>query len=363
MTITYLIGNGFDVNIGLQTKYSDFAPKYAEVDNGENTYVENLKGSINEYYSAKKRGTVPEIDWSDMEKGFGVFTGSFLDVEDGDEALTRCHDHLCEELAQYIENEEKRFFDRKIENDIKLLELVGKAFLDYTKGLRPQDVSAVEAFSNDISGNFTVNILDFNYTRVLDTIQQGIVNNNAFGKRLWKNTHYYTNEIREVLHVHGTTDHGMVFGVNDEGQLHSEIFKDEEPERLADMIKPECNRMMGENIEEQATTVIRQSQLIYIYGMSLGETDKRWWERILRYMCDTTSVILIIHSFNAPIIRRTARQFERHQRLKREEFLGFLPEMSNAQKQGIMGRIYVTGENIFSCLKDYVNTVDLPDDE
>ena len=30
MNITFLIGNGFDLNIGLATKYSDFLKKYTE---------------------------------------------------------------------------------------------------------------------------------------------------------------------------------------------------------------------------------------------------------------------------------------------------------------------------------------------
>lgn len=354
MNITFLIGNGFDLNIGLRTLYSDFAQKYTD-EKSEGGSVAELKESIQQHYA----GDVADINWSDMELGFGEFTGKFCDHQDGDASLEECHQHLCDSLAGYLEMEEKRFIDKQIENDKKILEKLGKAFVNYTKGIRPVDVTAINNFAATQDGAYHINLLAFNYTQVLDVIQRELTKDNRIGTRRYRNSDY-PNVIHDVLHVHGTTKHGMVFGVNDESQLHAEVFKAEEPERKALLIKADSNKIMGENIENRATDIINSSQILYIYGMSLGETDRRWWERILKHMKRTNQVVLIVQCYDAPSIGRTAVPFERYQRKTRERFLSFLPDLSKDEKEGLANRIYVTGENIFACLHDYTNAVYMP---
>lgn len=354
MRITYLIGNGFDLNMGLQTSYSSFASTYVE--EGEQCFsVNKLKESIKNYY----KGDINAINWSDMEMGFGEFTGTFVDQKDGDVVLEQCHEHFCSALAQYLNQEEKRFIDKHIENDTKLIDRLGEAFLSVTKGLRPEDVDAINSYIGNIGGPYHVNVLTFNYTSILDIIKNELSVENRMGKRNFRNA-WYINGMDDVIHVHGTTDHGMVFGVNDDSQLHPEVFTDEEPERKARLIKEDSNKMMGENTEGRATKAINSSDIIYIYGMSLGNTDKRWWERILELMRGKSQMILLIHSNDAPAIKRSAAPFVKYQRQMRNHFLSFLPELTTNQREGIRRRIFVTGGNIFSCLHDYTNAVHLP---
>lgn len=61
MNVTYIIGNGFDLNLGLKTGYQDFYDYYIEVPS-PNAHVELLKNTI------KQEGY--EL-WSDLEVGLG----------------------------------------------------------------------------------------------------------------------------------------------------------------------------------------------------------------------------------------------------------------------------------------------------
>ena len=58
MNITFLIGNGFDLNLKLNTRYSDFYKYYIE-----NAPKDLLSKSIKEDYKM----------WSDLEVGLGEF--------------------------------------------------------------------------------------------------------------------------------------------------------------------------------------------------------------------------------------------------------------------------------------------------
>lgn len=45
MQILYIIGNGFDLNLGLKTSYKDFYDHYKSVDSSKNS-INNLKKNI-----------------------------------------------------------------------------------------------------------------------------------------------------------------------------------------------------------------------------------------------------------------------------------------------------------------------------
>ena len=57
MNITFFIGNGFDINLGLNTKYSSFYPYFIEHARDDNMIKKWIDG--NEKY------------WADLEEKFG----------------------------------------------------------------------------------------------------------------------------------------------------------------------------------------------------------------------------------------------------------------------------------------------------
>ena len=80
------------------------------------------------------------------------------------------------------------------------------------------------------------------------------------------------------------------------------------------LIKTECNFAMGHGVELECQKLISQSSLICIFGSSLGETDKTWWDLISDKLKDKKTR-LIIFDYN-PSFSRVLSQ--RQARMKRE---------------------------------------------
>lgn len=82
MKITYIIGNGFDINLGLRTSYENFYKWYVRQSSEKDPdVVKKFKSEINNHI--EKKGT--EINWSDLEYGLGQYssevpTNHFLEL-------------------------------------------------------------------------------------------------------------------------------------------------------------------------------------------------------------------------------------------------------------------------------------------
>ena len=95
MNITFLIGNGFDRNLGLETTYSDFVKEYKKT-NGSTETLKEFRAYIKDN----------EELWSTAEVALGEYTGQFGDGEA--EAFSECHADFCEHLATYLKEQESQ---------------------------------------------------------------------------------------------------------------------------------------------------------------------------------------------------------------------------------------------------------------
>ena len=58
------------------------------------------------------------------------------------------------------------------------------------------------------------------------------------------------------------------------------------------------NDRFGTLVDEEATSIINQSKIICIYGMSLGETDKKWWKLIGQWIRRLEHYLIIYYYDN-----------------------------------------------------------------
>ena len=76
MNITYIIGNGFDINLGLKSRYVDFYKDYIKRSSTDDAvYIQKFRNEINEFVkqdSNKKDENT--IDWRDLEVALGHWT-------------------------------------------------------------------------------------------------------------------------------------------------------------------------------------------------------------------------------------------------------------------------------------------------
>lgn len=146
----------------------------------------------------------------------------------------------------------------------------------------------------------------------------------------------------------------MVFGVGDKSQIAMpSLFDGYSSEYINQIIKSEIDKDNKENTYKKAFNVLNDSKFIYIYGMSIGETDKLWWEKICTLMNKNKDLNIVIHMYNAPkspLIRRKYITFENQ---VRERFLSF-SNLDKSQKNEIFRRIHIDGSNMFSGLANLV---------
>lgn len=55
------------------------------------------------------------------------------------------------------------------------------------------------------------------------------------------------------------------------------------PTEKISLIKPEANDGFREDTNKKVENIIQKSSMVIIYGMSLGETDKKWWVYLGRW--------------------------------------------------------------------------------
>lgn len=274
MNITFFIGNGFDINLGLQTKYSYFYPyfiKNAQMDNMIRGWIDG-----NEQY------------WADLEEKLGqelekVSENKLDQFYEDKEELDRL-------LIEYLEKEQERYcFDDKEE----IKKEFSRSMLNFYLGLPVNDVNSIKATMEKYRNEeYVYSYITFNYTDVLDNIvalygnAKAIANHqSSIGER--------NNRIGKIIHIHGTTDEEMILGVNDESQIDNEFLKKENI-FLDTFIKKRMNNSIGQRKTEDAVDTINKSHIVCVFGMSIGNTDKMWWEELIKWLVSDENNKLVI---------------------------------------------------------------------
>lgn len=341
MDITFMIGNGFDLNVGLKTQYKDFISEYLKKGT-EDVALNKFKQHIDKNANL----------WSSAELAFGKYTNEFSHEKNEVETFTNCHEDFCANLAKYLENQEKRM-DNHIFNDKLAMDFI-KCLKNIMGGFRTEQRDTIQKSMNLIGGGYKYNFINFNYTRVLDNCVEcakARVKAGALGARLY-NGITNANSIGKLIHVHGYTDRDMVLGVNDETQIvNMELFKNEYPEYLAQIIKKKTNEMNGEYVDKKVYDLLQESNLIYIYGMSIGETDAIWWKRICDLLNRNPNLRIILHCFEVPQESLFRTKYVAYERKMREKLIRF-SEFDEKKNNEIAQRIHVTMNNIFCEIKD-----------
>lgn len=203
--------------------------------------------------------------------------------------------------------------------------------------------------------------ISFNYTNTLDQcikIIKKITNNNQkyIGFHTCNNT-VYCNEIGKILHVHGTVDANMVLGVNDISQIsnHSLFECDNGEIYKNSIIKIQANKSNKDGTDLKAKQMIDNSQLIFIYGMSIGPTDKLWWDRISIWLNGDKDRHLIIQKHDLLSQNDvTNTTFILAQSNQKKDFLTY-SSLKEFEKERISEQIHVIGGNLFHELSNIVN--------
>ena len=282
MHVTFLLGNGFDLNVGLKTSYQDFLNAYPRQE------ISN-KPAIQCKRRFRHGMKINEDKWSDMELALGRLSEEFPEK---DESLSdaRCrycalHENLQLALCQYLRIQVKRICVEG--NKAAICREFEKTLSCPFRGLQGQQLENMKTWwIKNIRTAVTYHFLNFNYTSTFEQCRSHF-ESNAFSRKdspftRVVGTRTITDTMEVTQHVHGALASETIFGVDHPTQITNCRLRNAAVERK--FVKPMINLQLGNGQAEAAEALIRQSKLIVIFGMSMGETDRTWWQIIANWL-------------------------------------------------------------------------------
>lgn len=335
MNITYFLGNGFDIGLGLETSYKQFYDYYNDKmrDKNDLIYNELKKDQDNNYEN-----------WSDLE----VALGRLLQyVSDSDvERFIDAKINMDNLLEEYLMREEDKFTMTDGDN----VQFLQKIINDLPNCYSEQDRTIINGIlrPNAIRTNI-YNVITLNYTNSIDKIFKSCKQNIICKKKIGIND--CVDKTGSVLHLHGELGHqNLLVGVNDETQIIHEKHRNNQQIKLL-MIKPYLNEMLGLNKISKAKKIIDGSNIICMYGVSIGQTDKMWWEYIIKWLNTSNQNILIIYNYDKEFKGNHAYKNIVYNAKKREEFLAVVDLNEDVVKRLSKQIIIKNNQNICELAK------------
>lgn len=168
--------------------------------------------------------------------------------------------------------------------------------LNFYEELSPQERQAIESvFRSDRTNDTILQFISFNYTNTLDQCAS-LLAKEPLNKWTAGNTVHTFQVSSSVVHVHGTIDEYPILGVNDRNQIARPDFC--QVRQFSEvMIKSESIDAIGRSWHKDARKRIEDSSIVCVYGMSLGDSDKIWWQNLMHWLANNKERHLIIYCY------------------------------------------------------------------
>ena len=268
MNITYLIGNGFDIGLGLKTDYKSFLDWYLHQPN-DSSEVGWLKDQI-----------LKDTElWSDAELAFGVLKFSEFGGKSFD-TYELCLESFVSALSRYLIVENGRL-QIPAEKHAEVASWFLRGILQLWKYMTPE---CEASYRNAIqkSPPLTLTFVTFNYTDSLERLLGFDANSTKeFSVEIEKDKTIPV-IVKGVLHAHGSLESDFIFGVDDDQQIADPNVR-AYCVRNGGVIKARLEQKTGLRNRKRAIEAINNSNLIVTYGLSFGKTDRSWWDAL--YSC------------------------------------------------------------------------------
>lgn len=282
MNIVYILGNGFDKAQGLKTSYPEFY-EYLGERKGNSALLQEMKSDIKENTKL----------WADMEEAFGKFTSKI----GADNDFQNLYFELSDCLQEYLKSEDKKFIPT---DDLKNKFL--NDFLYYGRYLGDLDRVRYNKFARAQVSGVHINVITLNYTNTLEKLLSLKTQDSHVEKILNTNM-----TLHNVIHVHGSLDDAIIIGVDNEKQIANEAFRAND--NVKDLlVKIQSNHAMKLLKHETCENFITDANLIILYGVSVGNTDLRWWNLIGSELKRRSNLAIIQHLYHPNDIKPTRKQ-------------------------------------------------------
>lgn len=294
MQLTYLIGNGFDIGIGYNTRYVDFIRflvKELEDDvNLATSDASNVNRSMRRWLLDQVQGHKQEF-WSDAELAFGGLPFAGCDDKVAD-VVKFSHDVFLANMKRWLAKELERARWEMID-----LDDISKRFVIWciTGWLSGATTGQLTNFLKTGEANaIELNFITFNYT---DVIEKLLLPRGAAIFSFHHHDYSINVKLGSICHVHGACsdrnlDSSLVFGVNELGQIDDSAAK-QDVEVGARLVKQQYQGYCDVGLVDDALRLINSSDYIVTYGLSFGATDKYWWKKLFEYVGDQRKRLVV----------------------------------------------------------------------
>lgn len=260
MNITFLIGNGFDLRLGMNTRYTDMYPDYFSK-HASDMVIRDFKSVLQQ---AAPNGYKT---WGDFEMSMAQHAVHFKSESE----LIACVRDFKEHMGSHLTKEENAFLEYSKERTghVACAKELEHSLRSFHKGQTPNVINAIEALGDiEIA---KVKFITFNYTSILDQI-------------ITYHASYYKNmDIEKPIHVHGSLNTDVVLGIDNVGQFSKlPYILSRRGERA--FVKPLFNSQFDLARVKSAEQAIAESNVICVYGMSFGHSDNMWVQKVYDWL-------------------------------------------------------------------------------
>lgn len=296
MNITYMIGNGFDIALGLKTRYSDFIDYYCKLDKSGSRELQVLQQEMSRQDPETKKL------WSCAERAFGQLDWSGLFPDDPVSSFKICLADFQDELARYLEREWGRV---NVPNDGgELAKRLFSTMVCVDRFMGPEHRRRFCEYVRQ-HGKIALNLIVFNYTDTLERLWMTLPTQGDAGVRSFEVDlgGKVLVEVNCPTFVHGDfVRKWYVFGVDNPKQIKDPAIR-KDCESTGQLIKPMMDADLGMGQAAIASGLIRNSEVIVTYGISLGSSDLTWSDLVYNHVFTGGRQFVICPYYDKPLER------------------------------------------------------------
>lgn len=289
--MTWIIGNGFDLTVGLRTQYKEFLDRVYFARDKYAQSREKLEGIVG------KRCDWHDTAWSDLEALLGKATRGF---QADDDEFDLIFEEMQQAFVDYVNAEQKRLPDIL---PTELVEEFWDSVCAFPKRLVEVDQESLPV-SDGYSGNIGYRFISLNYTTVFDRFLESAREAHSPFRSRVVGVRNYVDDAEKPLHLHGMIEgdepRNIIFGVASAEMLANQEFAQSARQTELWVKLNKNHSLFGNNKSARAKSVIDSSGVICIFGSSLGDSDAYIWEMIGARLKSDSSAMVVLFDYSLP---------------------------------------------------------------
>ena len=277
MNILYIIGNGFDRAQGMATSYPEFY-KYLLENKEGSPLLQKMKIEIKNDLDAEKNL------WSDMEWGLGKFSSNIKTEKEMDE--------FHEELSQHLQNYLYKIDSEHILYSKLMLARISEDILQPEKYFVEADKEAYKSYLESFQfDSICYNAITLNYT---NTLEKMLENHPCLFDKNSKEIPF------NICHLHGELKDTIILGVSNKEQIANTNFRQSEFV-TSFLVKSNANDAMKNLRNKKCEQLIKEANVIIIFGVSYGDTDSHLWKSIGHEITNRENICVVNFILNSNV--------------------------------------------------------------